>query len=147
MRQSSKFRWNTWTLTTSSKHWRNEWHPQLSIVQHKKKESFNSQVCVFVCVCVYVCGVSVLWHLSLLAPYGTLGLQPLTGTPDLGIKMKKIPRVIKGRFYVTTPLSDSWEAFTPIHAGVTLGRFLHQLVVAFFSPTSIESIIYGKILH
>ena len=40
--------------------------------------------------------------------------EPLTGTPDLGVKIKKIPGVIKGRFYVTTPLSDSWEAFTPI---------------------------------
>ena len=73
-------------------------------------------------------------------------LQPLTGTPDLGVKMKKVPGVIKGRFYVTTPLSDSWEAFTPTHAGVTLGRFLYRLVVAFFSPTSMAYIIYGKIL-
>ena len=57
---------------------------------------------------------------------------------DLGVKMEKIPGVIKGRFYVTTSLSDSWEPFTPLHAGVTLGRFLHQLVVAFFSPTSMR---------
>ena len=28
-------------------------------------------------------------------------------------------------------LTDSLEAFTLPHAGVTLGRFLHQLVVAF----------------
>ena len=51
--------------------------------------------------------------------------------------MEKIPGVIKGRF----SLSDSWEAFTPLHAGVTLGRFLQKLVVALFSPTSMESII------
>ena len=37
---------------------------------------------------------------------------------------------------MTTPLSDSWETFTPPHAEVTLGRSLHQLVVAFFSTTS-----------
>ena len=37
---------------------------------------------------------------------------------------------------MSTPLSDSWKAFTPPHAGVTLGRFLYQLVEAFFSPTS-----------
>ena len=67
------------------------------------------------------------------------------GTADLGVKMEKIPGVIMGRFYVTISFSDSWEAFTPLHAGVTLGRLLHQLVVAFFSPTSIESIIYGKV--
>ena len=48
-----------------------------------------------------------------------------------------------GTFFVSAPLSDSWEAFTPPHAGVTVGRFLHQLVVAFFSPISIDSIIYG----
>ena len=71
----------------------------------------------------------------------------MVATADLGVKMEKVPGVIMGRFYVTTPLSDSWEAFTPPHAGVTLGRLLHQLVVVFFSPTSIESIIYGKILH
>ena len=47
------------------------------------------------------------------------------GTADLGVKMEKNPGVIKGRFYVTTSLSDSWEAFTPLHAGVTLGRSLH----------------------
>ena len=47
------------------------------------------------------------------------------GTADLGVKMEKSSGVIKGRFYVTTSLSDSWEAFTPLHAGVTLGRFLH----------------------
>ena len=69
------------------------------------------------------------------------------GTADLGVKMEKNPGVIKGRFYVTTSLSDSWEAFTPLHAGVTLGRFLHQLVVAFFIPTSMAYIIYGKLLH
>ena len=50
---------------------------------------------------------------------------PNRGTADLGVKMEKNPGVIKGRFYVTTSLSDSWEAFTPLHAGVTLGRFLH----------------------
>ena len=44
---------------------------------------------------------------------------------DLGIKMEKITGVIKGRFYVITSLSDSWETFTPPHTGVTLGRFLH----------------------
>ena len=48
-----------------------------------------------------------------------------TGTADLGVKMEKNSGVIKGRFYVTTSLSDSWEALTPLHAGVTLGRFLH----------------------
>ena len=47
------------------------------------------------------------------------------GTADLGVKMEKNSGVIKGRFYVTTSLSDSWEALTPLHAGVTLGRFLH----------------------
>ena len=41
---------------------------------------------------------------------------------------------------MSAPLSNSWEAFTPPHAGATLGRFLHQLAVAFFSLTSIESI-------
>ena len=69
------------------------------------------------------------------------------GPTDLGVNKEKIPGVIKGRFYVTTSLSDSWEAFTSLHAAVTLGRFLRQLVVALFSPTSMESIIYGKILH
>ena len=29
------------------------------------------------------------------------------GTADIGVKMEKIPGVIKGRFYVTTSLSDS----------------------------------------
>ena len=52
-------------------------------------------------------------------------IQSEMGPTDLGVKMEKIPGVIKGRFYVTTSLSDSWEAFTPLHAGVTLGRFLH----------------------
>ena len=47
------------------------------------------------------------------------------GTADLGVKMEKFSGVIKGRFYMTTSLSDSWEAFTPLHAGATLGRFLH----------------------
>ena len=75
----------------------------------------------------------------------TVPLLLPNGTADLGVKIEKIPGVIKGRFYMTTSLSDSWEAFTPLHAGVTLGRFLHQLVVAFFSPTSIESIIYNYI--
>ena len=49
----------------------------------------------------------------------------ISGTADLGVKMEKIPGVIKGKFYVTTSLSDSWEAFTPLCAGVTLGRFLN----------------------
>ena len=41
-------------------------------------------------------------------------------------KMEKILELaIKGRFYVTTSLSDSWEAFIPLRAGVTLGKFLH----------------------
>ena len=47
------------------------------------------------------------------------------GTADLAVKLEKNSGVIKGRFYVTISLSDSWEAFTPLHAGVTLGRFLH----------------------
>ena len=47
------------------------------------------------------------------------------GPTDLGVKKGKFSGVIKGRFYVITSLSDSWEAFTPLHAGVTLGRFLH----------------------
>ena len=61
----------------------------------------------------------------------SLDLQPdilgsfYYGIADLGVKMEKNFGVIKGRFYVTTSLSDSWEAFTPLHAGVTLGRFLH----------------------
>ena len=67
------------------------------------------------------------------------------GTADLGVKLKEIPGVTKGRFYVSASLSDSWEAFTPPHAEVTPGRFLQQLVVAFFSPISREH--YGKILH
>ena len=38
-------------------------------------------------------------------------------TADLGVKMAKIP----GRLYVTTnSLSDSWEAFKPPHAKVTV---------------------------
>ena len=49
----------------------------------------------------------------------------IVGPTDLGVKNGKFSGVIKGRFYVTTSLSDSWEAFTPLHAGVTLGRFLH----------------------
>ena len=40
-------------------------------------------------------------------------------------KNGKNPGVIKERFYMTTSLSDSWGAFTPPHAGVTLGRLLH----------------------
>ena len=33
----------------------NKWHPQLSIsIRHKKKDSFNGQVCVFVCLCICV---------------------------------------------------------------------------------------------
>ena len=44
------------------------------------------------------------------------------GPTDLGVKNGKNS---EGKFYVTTSLSDSWEAFTPLHAGVTLGRFLH----------------------
>ena len=47
------------------------------------------------------------------------------GTADLGVKMENFSGVIKGRFYVITSLSDSWEAFTPVHAGATLGRLLH----------------------
>ena len=43
---------------------------------------------------------------------------------DVGVKMEKIPGVIKGRFYMSALLIDSWETFTPSHAGVTLGRFL-----------------------
>ena len=45
-------------------------------------------------------------------------------TADLGVKTTKIP----GRLYVSTnSLSNSWEAFKPPHAKVTvtLGRFLH----------------------
>ena len=44
---------------------------------------------------------------------------------DLGVKMEINPGVIKERFYVTTSMSDSWGAFTPAQAGVTLGKFLH----------------------
>ena len=50
--------------------------------------------------------------------------------------MEKIPGVIKGRFYVTTSLSDSSEAFTPLHAGVTLRRF--------FTPVG-SSVLYSHI--
>ena len=39
-------------------------------------------------------------------------------------------------------LRDHFLEWLVIHAGVTLGRFLHQLVVVFYIPTSIESIIY-----
>ena len=46
-------------------------------------------------------------------------------TADLGVKMEINLGVIKGRFYVTTSMSDSWEAFTPAQAGVTLGKLLH----------------------
>ena len=68
---------------------------------------------------------------------------PLCGPTDLAVKMEKIPGVIKGRFYLSTPLIDSWEAFTPPHTGVTLERFFILVgIVAFFSPTSIESISY-----
>ena len=68
-------------------------------------------------------------------PYTTIiAFLAGSGTADLGVKLEKIPGVIKGRFYVSAPLSDSWKNFTPPNAGVTLGRFLHQLVVA-FSPT------------
>ena len=42
---------------------------------------------------------------------------------DVGVKMEKFPGVIKGRFYVSAPLNDSWEAFTPSHAGDTVGIF------------------------
>ena len=48
-----------------------------------------------------------------------------SGTADLSVKKGNNSGVIKGRFYMTTSLSDSWEAFTPLYAGVTLGRFLH----------------------
>ena len=53
--------------------------------------------------------------------------EPLSheGPTDLGVKMGKNSGIIKGRFYVTTSLSDSWEDFTPLHAGATLGRLLH----------------------
>ena len=66
---------------------------------------------------------------------------------DLGVKMEKIPgvwsrEVLRGHF-----LEWLWEAFTPPHVGVTLGGLLHQLIVVFCSPTSIESIIYGKIFY
>ena len=44
---------------------------------------------------------------------------------DVGVKMEKIPGVIKGRFFVATSLIDSWEDFTLPHTGVTIGRFLH----------------------
>ena len=54
-----------------------------------------------------------------------VGFTSAQGPTYLGVKMEKNSGVIKGRFYVTTSLSDSWEALTPLHAGVTLGRFLH----------------------
>ena len=69
-------------------------------------------------------------------------------TADLGVKTTKIP----GRLYVSTnSLSNSWEAFKPPHAKVTvtLGRFLHKLVATFFSYSPIsQSALYfhGKIL-
>ena len=53
---------------------------------------------------------------------------------DLGVKMEINSGVIKGRLYVTTPLSDLWEAFTPPQAG----SFYTSSV---FSPTTIECII------
>ena len=43
--------------------------------------------------------------------------------------VRKKPRVIKGRFYVIAPLSDSWEAFTPPHTGVMVqlkGNLTHM---------------------
>ena len=39
------------------------------------------------------------------------------GTTDLGVRMEKIPGVVKRWLNVTTSLSDSWEAFTPPYAG------------------------------
>ena len=45
-----------------------------------------------------------------------------TGTADLGVKMEKNSGVIKGRFYMTTSLSDSWEAFTPLHGRWSYSR-------------------------
>ena len=39
------------------------------------------------------------------------------GTTDLGVRVEKIPAVVKRRLNVTTSLSDSWEAFTPPYTG------------------------------
>ena len=53
--------------------------------------------------------------------------------------MAKIPGVIKGRFYVTTSLSDSWEGFTPSRASWSYPREIFILV----SSTFLYSQIYG----
>ena len=55
---------------------------------------------------------------------------------DLGVKMEINSGVIKGRFYVTTPLSDIWEAFTPPQAGS-----FYTSSVFLVLRTSIECII------
>ena len=50
------------------------------------------------------------------------------GPTDLSVKMEKIPGVIMGRLYAATPLSDSWEAFTPPHAAWSYSRETFTLV-------------------
>ena len=55
-----------------------------------------------------------------------LPVETILGIAGLGsYTIGKNPEVIKGRFYVSAPSNNSWEAFIPPHAGVTLGRFLH----------------------
>ena len=58
-------------------------------------------------------------------------------TADVGVKLEKNSWNYQGKIYVSAPLSDSWEAFTPPHARITLGKLLHWLVVAFFSVSHI----------
>ena len=54
-------------------------------------------------------------------PYHVASYAACYGTADLGVaKNGKFSGVIKGRFYMTTSLSDSWEAFTSLYAGATL---------------------------
>ena len=69
---------------------------------------------------------------------------------SLGVKKGKFSGVIKGRFYVTTSLSDSWEAFTPLHAGVTLGRFLSRIYCNYLYIVDlghIYDVMYSHVLH
>ena len=63
------------------------------------------------------------------SPYGTVHA-------DLGVKMVKFSGVIKGRFYMTTSLSDSWEAFTPLHAGATLSLPEIQYILRTFENSN-----------
>lgn len=56
--------------------------------------------------------------------YSDMGSLAQCGPTDVSVKKAGFSGVNKGNFYVITFLSNSWEAFTPPHAGVTLGKFL-----------------------